>query len=72
MLIDQKLLLCGYLLKDKRLKFIFLREPNFQILLTREFTAKEDLNPRKQVFLLHLRLWPTQRPETKDLFYFLW
>ena len=39
---------------------------------TREFTTKEDLNPRKQVFLLHLRLWPTQRPETKDLFYFLW
>ena len=39
---------------------------------TREFIAKEDLNPRKQVFLLHLRLWPTQRPETKDLFYFLW
>ena len=30
---------------------------------TWKFTTKEDLNQRKQVFLLNLRLWPTQKPK---------
>ena len=30
---------------------------------TWKFTAKEDLNPQKQVFLLNLRLWPAQKPK---------
>ena len=30
---------------------------------TWEFTAKEELNPRKQVFLLNLRLWTAQKPK---------
>ena len=30
---------------------------------TWKFTGKEDLNPRKQVFLLNLRLWPVQKPK---------
>ena len=34
-----------------------------------EFTAKEDLNPQKQVFLLNLRLWPTQKSKIWSLFY---
>ena len=36
---------------------------------TWKFTAKEDLNPRKQVFLLNLRLWPAQKPNIWYFFY---
>ena len=42
---------------------------------TWNFTAKEDLNPRKQVFLLNLRLWPAQKPEIWSFFHgikFIW
>ena len=31
--------------------------------------TEEDLNPRKQVFLLNLRLWPTQKSKTWSIFY---
>ena len=40
-----------------------------------EVHAKEDLNPRKQVFILNLRLWPAQKPEIWSFFYgkkFIW
>ena len=36
---------------------------------TRMITAKKDLNPRKKVFLLNLRLWPTQKPKIWSFFY---
>ena len=32
-------------------------------------TAKEELNPRKQVFFLNLRLWPSQKPKIWFIFY---
>ena len=35
----------------------------------------QDLHPWKQVFLLNLRLWPTQKPKTWSIFYekkFIW
>ena len=35
---------------------------------TWNFTAKEDLNPPKQVFVLNLRLWPTQKPKIWSFF----
>ena len=34
-----------------------------------EFTAKEELNPQKQVILLTLRLWPVQKPNIWSIFY---
>ena len=52
-LIGQKFLSYGHLLKDKRLKF----------------TAKEDLNRQKEVFLLNFRPWPAQIPEIWSIFY---
>ena len=36
---------------------------------TWKFTGKEELNPRKQVFLLSLRLWPAQKPKIWSVFY---
>ena len=36
---------------------------------TRKFTAKEDLNQPKQVFLLNFKDWPTQKPKTWSIFY---
>ena len=36
---------------------------------TWKFTAKEDLNPQKQVFLLNLRLKPTQKPKIWSFLY---
>ena len=36
---------------------------------TWKFTAKEDLNPRKQVFLLNLSFWPAQKPNIWSFFY---
>ena len=32
-------------------------------------TAKEDLNRRKQVFLLNFRPWPAQKPKIWSIFY---
>ena len=34
-----------------------------------EFTAKEDLNRRKQVFLLNFRPWPIQKTKIWSIFY---
>ena len=59
-LIGQKLLSYGDLLKDKRLKFTFFE---------RKFSAKEDLNSRKQVFLFNLKVWPTQKLKICSIFY---
>ena len=61
-LIGQKSLSYGHLLKDKVLKLTFLGEPTL-------FTAKEDLNPQKQAFLLNLRLWPSQKLKFWFIFY---
>ena len=36
---------------------------------TWKFTAKEDLNRRKQVFLLSFRPWPDQKPKLWSTFY---
>ena len=36
---------------------------------TWKFTAKEELNPRKQAFLLNLRLWLSQKPKIWSIFY---
>ena len=33
------------------------------------FTSKEDLIPRKQVFLLNLRLWPVQKTKMWSIIY---
>ena len=59
-LIDQKSLSYGHLLKDKRLKFTFLREPTFQVLVHGSSALKKwyffiilDLGPpRNQKFRL--------------------
>ena len=48
---------------------------NLSGFVTWKFTAKEDLNPWKQVFLLNLRLWPTQKSKIWSFFYgdrFIW
>ena len=48
---------------------------NLSGLGTWKFTAKEELNPQKQVFLLNLRLWPVQKPKIWSFFYrktFIW
>ena len=34
-----------------------------------EFAVKEDLNPRKQVFLLNLKLYPAHKPKSWFIFY---
>ena len=36
---------------------------------TWNFTAKEDLNRRKQVFVLNFRPWPAQKPKIWSVFY---
>ena len=36
---------------------------------TREFTPKENLNTRKQVFSLSLRLWQAQKPRIWSIAY---
>ena len=36
---------------------------------TWNFTAKENLNRRKQVFLLNFRPWPAQKPKIWSIFY---
>ena len=36
---------------------------------TWKFTAKEDLNQPKQVFLLNFKDWPAQKPKTWSIFY---
>ena len=33
------------------------------------FTTKEDIYPRKQVFLLDLRFWPAQKRKIWSIFY---
>ena len=58
----------GTFLKHKRLKFTFFIGPTFQVFAIWEFTTKEDLNSRKQVLLLHLRLWPALRPKIWSIF----
>ena len=52
----------------QKLELSFLREPTFSGFGTWKFTIKEDLIPRKQVFLLNLRFWPAQ----KTKICFLW
>ena len=42
---------------------------NLSSFATWEFTAKEDVNPRKEVFLLNLRLLPCQKPKIWSIFY---
>ena len=51
----------GAFLKHKRLRFTFVTEPTFQVLLCGNFTTKDDLNPQKQVFLLKLKLSLAQK-----------
>ena len=36
---------------------------------TWNFTSKEDLNRRKQVFLLNFKPWPAQKPKIWSVFY---
>ena len=36
---------------------------------TWNFTAKEDLNRRKQLFLLNFRPWPVHKPKIWSIFY---
>ena len=59
--IDQKCLSYAHRLKDKMLKFTFLTG-----LASLKLTTKENLNPRKQVFLLKALVCP----ETENLDYF--
>ena len=68
-LICQVLLSYGHLLRGKRLKFTFLRDSNHSGFGTWKFTAKEDLNRRKQVFLHNFRRWPAQKPNIWSTFY---
>ena len=37
---------------------------------TWEFSAKEDLNQQKQVFLYNFRPWPAQKPKVWSIFFF--
>ena len=67
-LIDQESLSYGHLLKDKIEVHIFERA-NLSGFDTWKFTAKEDLNQRKQVFLLNFRPWPAQKPKIWSIFY---
>ena len=41
----------------------------FSGFVTWNFTAKEDLNRRKQVFFLNFRPWPAQKPRIWSIFY---
>ena len=67
-LVGQKLLPYGHSLKEERMKFTFLRA-NLTGFGTWKLTAKEDLNRRKQVFLLNFRPWPSQKPKIWSIFY---
>ena len=69
-LIGQKQLSYERLLKDKNLNFTFLRMPTFQVFATREFTAKEDLNPQKHGISAQFKT--LTRPKSKHLVFFLW
>ena len=51
-LIDQKSLLHGHLLKDKRLNFTFLRRPIFQVLVSGGSPPKKILIHENRYFLL--------------------
>ena len=52
----QKLLSYEVLLKKQKVEIPIFDRANPSGFATSKFTAKKDLNPRKQVFLLHLRL----------------
>ena len=67
-LIGQKSLSYGHLINEKIGGHIF-ETANFSGFATWEFTAKEDLNPLKQVFLLNLRVWPAQKWKIWSIFY---
>ena len=69
-LIGQKLLSYECLLKDKRLKFTFLRRANLSGFATWEFTAKQDFKNKKPGISTSLKI--LARAETKNLVIFLW
>ena len=55
-LIDQYLLSYVHVLKDKKVDVYISERATLSGFAKWQFTAKEDLNPRKQVFLLNLKL----------------
>ena len=68
-LIVQELLSYGHLLKDKRLKFRFLRAPTLQVLVRGSSAPKTIWCDKNRYFFIILDL---VCPETKNLVYFLW
>ena len=52
----------------QKIEVHIFEKANFSGFGTWKFTAKEDLNPRKQVFL-NLRLWPAQKRKMWSFFY---
>ena len=67
-LISQELLSYGSFERQKIEVHIFERA-NLASFGTGKFSAKEDLNRQKQVFLHTFRLWPAQKPKIWSIFY---
>ena len=55
--------------KQKNVEVQFSERATPSVFATRELTSKEDFNTRKQVLLVHLTVWPTQKPKIMHIFY---
>ena len=62
-LIDQESLPYGHLLKDKRLKFTFSREPTFQVLVPGSSAPKKTYINKNRYFFIILDLDPPRNPK---------
>ena len=74
-LIGQKSLSYERLFERQKTEVYIFEMANLSGFATYEFNSKEDLNPRKQVLLLKLRLCPTQKPKLWSMFFgkkFIW
>ena len=56
-------------LERQKVEVHIFERSNLLGLATWKFTTKEDLNPRKQVFLHNLRLRPAQKPKIWSILY---
>ena len=68
-LIGQKPLSYGHLLKSKRLKFTFLREPTYQVLVDQSSLPKKTQIDENRYFFLILDLGLPKKPKTWSIFY---
>ena len=53
----------------QKIEVHIIERANLSGFRTWKFTAKEDLNQPKQVFLLNFKAWPAQKPQIWSIFY---